>query len=265
MNVPQMLAGGAADFGIGSNGFIAFNLVQENGRIRAVMAVFQKDPQVLISHPRRDLNKLAEMRGMPILISDAATVTSLWPWLRAQVRISATARSANTRSISRRSWSTPMRSRKAISPASPTRSRQQAHFAPKVSCCPTMAIPATPTWCWCRRNGSTPIQGGAGLLDPRATAGYDYLNGDPRPANALIKRDNPDMSDAIIAQAIAKMKAYGIVMSGDATTLGLGTMTDAKWKTFFDTMTAVGLYPKTLPYKNAYDLRFIRGVPQNFQ
>ena len=93
----------------------------------------------------------------------------------------------------------------------------------------------------------------------------DYLNGDPRPGNALIKKDNPEMSDALIKQAIAKMKAFGIVMSGDATTLGLGTMTDAKWKTFFDTMTAVGLYPKTLPYKNAYDLRFIRGVPQNFQ
>ena len=55
------------------------------------------------------------------------------------------------------------------------------------------------------------------------------------------------------------------MLSGDAATLGLGAMTDAKWKTFFDTMTADGLYPKTLPYKNAYDLRFVHGVPQNFQ
>jgi NitT/TauT family transport system substrate-binding protein len=61
------------------------------------------------------------------------------------------------------------------------------------------------------------------------------------------------------------MKAYGIVLSGDAVTFGLGTMTDAKWKLFFDTMAADGLYPKTLPYKNAYDLRFVRGMPQNFQ
>src|ERR1700712_6000739 len=63
VNVPQLLAGGAADFGMGSNSFIALNLVKENIPIRAVMAIFQKDPQVLISHPRRDLNSLADMKG----------------------------------------------------------------------------------------------------------------------------------------------------------------------------------------------------------
>src|SRR5947207_5187511 len=83
VNVPQLLAGGAADFGIGSNGFIPLNLVREGAEIKAVMAVFQKDPQVLIAHPRGDVKTLADMRGKPILISDAATVT-FWPWLKAK-------------------------------------------------------------------------------------------------------------------------------------------------------------------------------------
>src|ERR1700742_5295301 len=82
VNVPQLLAGGAAGMGIGSNGFIALNLVKQNIPIRAVMAIFQKDPQVLISHPRRDLNSLQEMKGKPILIS-AATMSAFWPWLKA--------------------------------------------------------------------------------------------------------------------------------------------------------------------------------------
>ena len=68
---------------MGSNSFIALNLVKENIPIRAVMAIFQKDPQVLISHPRRDINSLADMRGKPVLIS-AATLTAFWPWLRAR-------------------------------------------------------------------------------------------------------------------------------------------------------------------------------------
>jgi NitT/TauT family transport system substrate-binding protein len=55
VNVPQLLAGGAADFGMGSNGFIPLNIVKEGAKIRAVMAVFQKDPQVLITHPRNDV------------------------------------------------------------------------------------------------------------------------------------------------------------------------------------------------------------------
>src|SRR6266404_8562298 len=80
VNVPQLLAGGAADFGIGSNNFIPLNLVRAGAKIKAVMAVFQKDPQVLITHPRADVKSIADMAGKPILIGDASTVT-FWPWL----------------------------------------------------------------------------------------------------------------------------------------------------------------------------------------
>jgi NitT/TauT family transport system substrate-binding protein len=96
----------------------------------------------------------------------------------------------------------------------------------------------------------------------RATAqGWkDYLFGDAAPANKMIKAHNNEMSDDLIRQAIAKMKSYGIVVSGDATVQGIGAMSDAKWKTFFDTMVTDKLYDKSLPFKKAYDLRFIRNV-----
>ena len=90
VNVPQLLAGGAADFGIGSNSFIPLNLVKANIPIRAVMAIFQKDPQVLITHPRDDVKSLADMKGKPILVSDATVAAFwemdeafdvLWPWI----------------------------------------------------------------------------------------------------------------------------------------------------------------------------------------
>src|ERR1700743_2164687 len=48
VNVPQLLAGGAADFGMGSNSFIAMNIVRQGLPLKAVMAIFQKDPQVLM-------------------------------------------------------------------------------------------------------------------------------------------------------------------------------------------------------------------------
>src|SRR5712691_10226366 len=62
VNVPQILAGGAADFGIGSNAFIPLNMRREGAKFKAVMAVFQKDPQVLVSHPRDDLKTIADMK-----------------------------------------------------------------------------------------------------------------------------------------------------------------------------------------------------------
>src|ERR1041385_6136960 len=83
VNVPQLLAGSAADFGIGSNGFIPLNLVRAGAPIKAVMAVFQKDPQVLIAHPRADVRRLADMKGKPIMIADASIV-AFWPWLKAK-------------------------------------------------------------------------------------------------------------------------------------------------------------------------------------
>src|ERR1700761_4881626 len=89
VNVPQMLAGGAADLGIGSNGFIAFNLVKQNAGIKAVMAIFQKDPQILITHPRPAVKRLPERKGKPIMISDASTV-AWWPWLRVKYGFSDT-------------------------------------------------------------------------------------------------------------------------------------------------------------------------------
>src|SRR5258708_22895897 len=61
VNVPQLLAGGAADFGMGSNSFISLNMVKTGLPIRAVMALFQKRPQVRISHPRRAIKSLARL------------------------------------------------------------------------------------------------------------------------------------------------------------------------------------------------------------
>ena len=264
VNVPQMLAGGAADFGIGSNGFIAFNLVKENGDIKAVMAVFQKDPQVLITHPRPDVKKLADMKGMPIMISDAATV-AWWPWLRAKYGFSDTQIRKYTFNLAP-FLVDPKAIQEGYLTSEPYTIETQAHIKPQVFLLSDNGYPGYGNMVlvpqkWIDTNPKA-VQA---FVTATRNGWLDYLNGDPRPGNALIKKDNPEMSDALIKQAVAKMKAFGIVMSGDAETLGLGAMTDAKWKTFFDTMTAVGLYPKTLPYKNAYDLRFIRGVPQNFQ
>ncbi len=83
VNVPLLLASGAVDMGVGSNSFIVLNLAREHAPVKAVAAFMQKDPQVLIAHPDQGIASFADMKGRPILISDAA-ITSFWPWLRAK-------------------------------------------------------------------------------------------------------------------------------------------------------------------------------------
>jgi NitT/TauT family transport system substrate-binding protein len=53
------------------------------------------------------------------------------------------------------------------------------------------------------------------------------------------------------------MIARGIVDSGDAETLGIGAMTDARWQGFYRAMTAVGVYKPGIDLAKAYTTRFV--------
>ena len=258
VNVAQVLAGGAADFGIGSNGFVPLNLAREGAPMRAVMAVFQKDPQVLIAHPRNDVKTLADMKGKPILISDGASVT-FWPWLKAKYGFSDTQirRYANNLAPF---LVDPKAIQEGYLSSEPYTVEREGHFKPLVFLLADNGYPGYANMVlvpekWIDGNPKA-VQA---FVDATRDGWIKYLFGDAKPANTLIKRDNPEMSDDLIAQAIAKMKSYGIAVSGDVKLqTQLGLMTDARWKTFFDTMVSEGLYPRSLDYRKAYDLRFVQ-------
>jgi NitT/TauT family transport system substrate-binding protein len=95
------------------------------------------------------------------------------------------------------------------------------------------------------------------FVDASIEGWYSYLYGDPGPANALIKQDNPEMTDEQIAYSIEKMKEYGIVDSGEALELGIGAMTDERWQHFFAFAADAGLYPADLDLSRAYTTRFV--------
>ena len=95
------------------------------------------------------------------------------------------------------------------------------------------------------------------FVDASAIGWYHYIYGDSRPGNELIKKQNPEMTDALLSYSIAKMKEYGIVDSGDSVKLGIGAMTDAHWKSFFDKMVRAGVVKGGLDYKRAYTLQFV--------
>jgi NitT/TauT family transport system substrate-binding protein len=91
------------------------------------------------------------------------------------------------------------------------------------------------------------------FVDASIEGWKEYLWGDPSAANRIIKRDNPEMTDDVILQAREKLKSFGVVSED-----GLGAMTDEGWKTFFDTMGAVGIYDKTVDWRGAFDLEFVK-------
>jgi NitT/TauT family transport system substrate-binding protein len=263
VNVPQLLAGGAADFGIGSNSFIPLNLVKAGIPIRAVMAIFQKDPQVLITHPRRDITSLADMRGKPVLVS-AATLSAFWPWLRAKFGF-------QDSQIRRYTYNLapfivdPNAIQEGYLTSEPFTVQQQAHFTPKIFLLSDYGYPGYANMVLVPQKWIDADRKSVQLFVNATRDGWlNYLD-NPAKGNALIKRDNPDMTDAILAQAWDKMRRFEMAISGDGRAFGLGSMTDAHWKLFYDTMASEGIYPKGLDYRKAYDLSFVRDTLQKFQ
>ncbi len=256
VNVPQLLASGAVDMGIGSNSFIVLNLAQEQAPVKAVAAYMQKDPQVLIAHTGQGIGSLSDMKGRPILISDAA-ITSFWPWLRAKFGFSDTQiRKYNHSNAT--FLSDPRAIQEGYLTSEPYTIEKEGHVTPAVFLLADAGYPgyAAMALATDRLIQSDPAAVKA-FVDASAAGWKAYLYGDPKPADALIMRDNPDMTQDVLDQARAKMRDKGLVDGGDAKTQGIGAMTDARWAATFGFASTAGIYPKTMDAKAGYTLRFL--------
>lgn len=260
VNVPQLLATNSVQFGLGSNNFIPLNIVREKAGAKAVMATFQKDPQVLITHPRDDVKSIADMKGKPIMISDASTA-AFWPWLKAKYGFEDSQIRKYTFNLAPF-----LTDKQAIQEgylsSEPYTIETEGKIKPQVY---LMADEGYPGYGAFIMTNTKLIEEQPEMVqafvDASIRGWIDYLYGDPSPANELIKRDNPEMTDALLAHSIATLKEHGVIDSGDTATLGIGAMTDARWKEFFETMSSLGVFPKDLDYRQAYALDFInKGV-----
>lgn len=255
VNVPQLLAAHTVEFGLGSNNFIPLNIAAAEAGAKAVMAAFQKDPQVFITHPRDDVKSVADMKGKPIMVADA-TVSAFWLWLKSKYGFDDSQIRKYTFNLAPF-----LTDQKAIQQgylsSEPYMIRQQG-IEPQVFLLADYGYPGYAAFILAsdRLIAEDPEVVQA-FVDASIRGWVSYIYGDPSPANALIKRDNPDMTDDIIANAIRLMKENGIVDSGETLELGVGAMTDERWRTFYDEMVEAGAYKPTLDLHTAYTLEFV--------
>ncbi|MET0271664.1 MAG: ABC transporter substrate-binding protein [Phenylobacterium sp.] len=256
VNVPQLLASGAVELGMGSNSFIVMNLAQEGVPVKAVAAYFQKDPQVLLAHPDQGIEGIADLKGHPILLSDAS-VTAFWVWLKAKYGFT----DSQVRKYTFNSapfLADKRAAQQGYLTSEPYTIETQAGLKPKVFLLADEGYPGYATMVLAPDSliAKNPAAVKA-FVEATAKGWQDYLYGDPAAADALIKKDNPEMTQDVLDQARAKLREHGIVDGGDGKTLGIGAMTDARWATFFDMASGQGVYPKTLDPKKAYTLQFL--------
>ena len=257
VNVPQLLASGAVDMGMGSNSFIVLNLAAEKAPVKAVAAFMQKDPQVLIAHPEAKIAGFADMKGKPILISDSA-VTTFWLWLKAKYGFT----DGQVRKYTHNNatfLADPRAIQEGYATSEPYTLKKEGHIEPKVFLLadagyPGYAAMALATDKFIAANPAAVTA----FIDASAQGWQDYLYGDPKPGDALILKDNPDMTQDVLDQARAKMREAGIVDGGDAKADGIGTMSDRRWAEVFKVAADAGVYPKAMDYKAGYTTHFIK-------
>jgi NitT/TauT family transport system substrate-binding protein len=251
-----LLPTGRIEFAMGGNMIQAFSAVEQNVPTLVVAAAFQKDPQVFIAHPGVGHDTFKSLAGAPIFLGKDFVAAS-FPWFAMEhgfreqdvrpYNYNPGPFLANKQSV-----------QQGYATAEPFVIEKQAGFQPNVF---LLADNGFDTYSTTIETRLDLVQKKPDLVqrfvDASAIGWRNYMNGDNAKANALIKRDNPEMTDEQIAFSIAKMKEYGIVDSGDSLRLGIGAMTDERQKSFFDKMVKTGIFKANLDYRRAYTLQFV--------
>jgi NitT/TauT family transport system substrate-binding protein len=262
----MLMTVGKLDFYMGGSMIQAFSAVEKDIPTVVVAAHFQKEPQVLLSHPGQGLDTFADLKKSNDILLSKDGVATFFQWMKAeygfkdeQVKpygFNPAPFIANKASV-----------QQGYVTSEPLTIEKAAGFKPNVFLLADHGFSTYSTTVEARREV---VEKNPDLVqrfvDASTIGWYHYLYGDNTKAKELIKRDNPEMTDELLTYSRAKMKEYGIVDSGDTTSLGIGAMTDARMKDFFDKMVKAGLFKADLDYRQAYTLQFVnKGVGLNLK
>jgi NitT/TauT family transport system substrate-binding protein len=255
-----LLISGKLDFFMSANTLQSFDAVANNVPVVAVAAIFQKDPQVFLAHPNPKVTKLEDLKPMTLLISKEG-VAGYFQWMRSELGFSASKVKPYTYNaqpfiVDKNS------AMQGYVTSEPFVVEKQANFKPTVMLLADYGFDGYSTLIETRREwvDKKPdlVQR---FVDASMIGWYNYLYGDNKAANEVIKKLNPEMTDDLLAYSIAKMKEYGIVDSGDTLKDGIGAMSEARVASFFDKMSRAGVVKRDIDYRKAYTLQFInKGV-----
>jgi len=251
-----LLPVGKIDFFMSANTLQSFDAVEQNVPIVPVAAMFQKDPLVLLAHPDQGIEKLEDLKALTLFIGREGFAT-YFQWLKSDYGFDE--RRVKPYTFNPQPFLADKRSAmQGYVTSEPFAIEQQAGFKPRVFLLADEGFNAYSTLIETRRDmiAKRPdlVQR---FVDASIIGWYNYLYGDNRAANALIRKHNPEMPAALLTYAVATMKAYGIADSGDAVKLGIGAMTEARMQSFFDTMVRAGVVKPTLDWRRAFTTQFV--------
>jgi NitT/TauT family transport system substrate-binding protein len=258
VNNRPLLPAGRIDFLMTGNLLHSFDNVKNKVPTVVVAAMFQKDPQALIAHPGQGYENFAALKTAPVALIAKDGQFSWFQWLKAVHGFKDEALKpynynlgpflANKKAV-----------QQAYSVAEPIYVENQGKFKPVVHLLADHGFSTYSTVIEARtetvKNKPELVQR---FVDASIVGWVNYLYGNRKPANALMLKDNPEMSEAEIEASVALMKSQGIVDSGEAAKNGIGAMSAARIQDFYAQMVKAGLYkPGEVDLAQVATLQFV--------
>jgi NitT/TauT family transport system substrate-binding protein len=249
------LIAGRIEFYMSANTLQAFDAVSQNIPTVSVAAIFQKEPQVLIAHPGQGIETFDDLKKLTLFISKEG-IASYFQWMKRDFGF----REEQVKPYTFNPQPFLADKKSAMQgyiTSEPFAIEQQAKFKPKLFLLADQGFDSYSTLIETRRDL---VEKNPGMVqrfvDASIIGWMNYLYGDNAAANVRIKRDNPEMTDALLAYSVATMKQYGIVDSGDAVKVGVGALTDARMASFYDKMVRAGVAKAGLDIRKSYSTQF---------
>jgi NitT/TauT family transport system substrate-binding protein len=251
-----LLPVGKLDFFMSANTLQMFDAVEQNVPTLAVAAIFQKEPQVLIAHPGQGIEKFEDLKRLTLFVSKEGVAT-YFQWLKAdygfdEAKVKPYTFNAQPFLADKRS------AMQGYVTSEPYAIERQGGFKPKIFLLADQGFDAYSTLIETRRDlverKPDLVQR---FVDASVIGWANYLYGDSKAANAWIRQHNPEMTEDLLAYSVAKMKEHGIVDSGDTGALGIGAMSDARMKSFFDKMVRAGVAKPGIDFRKGYTTQFV--------
>jgi len=255
-----LLPVGRLDFFMSANLLQAFDAVAQKVPTISVAAMFQKDPQVLIAHPDTGVENFEDLKKLTLFVSKEGVAT-YFQWMKSEFGFSEAKVKPYT--FNPQPFLADKNSAmQGYVTSEPYAIEQQGGFRPKIFLLADYGFDTYSTLIETRRDL---VENKPDLVRRFVEASilgwYHFLYDDNATARALIRKDNPEMTDALIAYSVENLKRYGIVNSGDTLKLGIGAMTDARVQSFFDKMARAGVVDRAIDFRKAYTPQFVdKGV-----
>ena len=259
-NNRMLLIAGKIDFFMAANTLMSFDAVANNVPVVTIAAMFQKDPQVLLSQPDAKITKLEDLKPLTLFVSKEG-MSSYFQWLKSEYGFS----DKNVRPYNFNPQpfiANPKSAMQGYVTSEPFAVEKAGGFKPNVILLADAGFNTYSTLIETRRDivEKKPdlVQR---FVDASIVGWYNYIYRDNSAGNAMIKKLNPEMTDDLLAYSVAKMKEYGIVDSGDSLKSGIGAMSDDRYTSFFNKMVKAGVVKSDLDFRKSYTLRFVnKGV-----